>query len=341
MVAIYVYLVFSKVENQRYLKKQDEWLNEKIPVIEKYLIMGELSTSFFPKKEYEFEALENTFSNYISILKFEDDFDPIRPIVNKYFIPRYKEKLNNGRWSDRMNALFFINQFQIKLMKQDLIDHLSSKICSNEEKIEIFLILAKFNDQTVLELLKKDQRIPPFFLTELMHQLIHIDNVDQYLDKFDQLPNYFQYPILDVIRIKHLRTENTHNLLENLIQSNDRELRIRTLKTIASLGYISSTNLVLEIIENIKSNNEWDNPGNTGEKLMFARLMGEIRHQEFIPYLIELIADKAYIVRSEAAKSIRKYKQGEDVLLMIIADHPDSYARNISQEWLERALEHD
>lgn len=333
----YIYLIFRKIIRQQKNKQKEEWLNKNILSIENYLIKGKLSASFLPKKEIEFEALENIFSSFISIIKFEEGFDPIRPIVNLYFIPRYKYKLKHGNWSERINSLLFINQFKIKMMQDDLIQHLSCKHCSLEEKFNIFLILASFKYEKLMQLLVDQKKIPSFLLTEILYLHVNEDNIHELLKDFDNLPESFKNPILDLIRIKNLRSEQIQLFLEKLMTSENNELRILSIKTIASLGYISSPNLIIQLLES----NEKEMQLSNEEKLMIVRLMGSIRNDLFLSYLFELISDKVYMVRNEAAKSIKKYKNGEVILNKIIEEHPDAYARNISKEWLERTADYD
>ncbi|PET44617.1 hypothetical protein CN514_21670, partial [Bacillus sp. AFS001701] len=153
LFSIYLYLVYKKIIKQQKNKQIEEWLNGNILFVENYLIKGEISASFIPRKEIEYEALENILSSFMNIIKFEEGFDPIRPIVNLYFISRYKHKLKHGNWSERMNSLLFINQFKIKMMQEDLIQHLSCKHCSLEEKFNIFLILGSFKYEKLMQLL--------------------------------------------------------------------------------------------------------------------------------------------------------------------------------------------
>lgn len=338
ILTIYVYLVVRKVNQKNLLKKQQKWLEQNLNTIENYVVKGELSVSFFPNEEYQFSVMEEIFSHYLGIIQFEKDFDPIRPIINRYLLPRYRKKLVSRRWAERMNALYFIHQFGIKSMKNDLISHLDSANCSVEERFEIFLILARFRDQSVFTLIKRHKQMPSFLLTECLKHFTTIRTIDSFLMDWHELDQTIQYALLDVIRVKHFLTEKTQALLESLIQSSDLELRIRSYKTIASIGYLSKKELVLNRINTMQSTEEWDNQKNTSEKLMLTRLMGSIRSQDFLPILHQLISDRAYSVRSEAARSIRKYKNGEELLLEINKTHLDAYARQIAQEWLERVV---
>lgn len=341
LLTIYVYLLCRKALNQWRRKQKARWLKVQSHDIETYLFTGYGASFFAPVKEYQYEALEDTFSEFLSNYKFEKGFDPIEAYVDEYFVPLYRKRLRHRRWSIRMNALYFIGRFKIEAMQHELVRHLSSKLCSPEEKYEIFLLLADFEHKDLMELLKSTKEIPSFLLNELMGRLIHQDNVDRFVDCFSQFAGSWQGAILEIVRDKNLRSEKLQLLLEELIESDNRELRVKSLKTIASLGYISSTDLVIQWLEKNLENGQWDNPQATGERLMAARLMGNIRHEKFIPFLKRLVGDSVYSVRSEAAKAIRQYTRGKDILLSMASAHSDPFARSISQEWVERSLDYE
>jgi HEAT repeat protein len=202
-------------------------------------------------------------------------------------------------------------------------------------------MLASFDYKGQMELMKTSKEIPAFLLIELMCRLIHQDNIDQYVEQFFEFSDSWQCAILDVARDKNLRTEKLQDLLEQLMGSEDRELRVRALKTIASLGYLSSMDILHQMMDKGIKSAQWESPQAIGEKLMSARIMGNIRHENFLPVLMKLVSDRVYGIRSEAAKAIRQYKGGRDILLSIATTHSDSYARSISQEWMERSLENE
>jgi HEAT repeat protein len=127
-------------------------------------------------------------------------------------------------------------------------------------------------------------------------------------------------------------------LLEPLLLSEDRELRLRTLKTLGSLGYITSPDLIIDFWNGFAEEKYWNSSQAAAEKIMLARLMGNIKHASFLPYLEELIMDRGYAVRNESAKAIRKYRDGKLRLRKIADTHADVYARNIANEWLERSV---
>lgn len=341
LLAVYLYLLCAKLLNRWYTNKKARWLEMKSHDIKTYIFTGSGAEHFVPQKRYQYEALEDTFSAFLSNVKFEKEFEPISAFVERYFVPWYRKRLRSRSWSVRMNTLYFISRFKIEWMQPDLIDHLSSKRCTPEETFEIFILLGEFEYENILELMKDARELPVFILNELLYQLVSQDNVDAYVDGFFEYTHSWQGAILEAIRNKHLRSEKLQLLLEQLMVSEHSELRVKALKTISSLGYLSTIDPFIQWVDTNREKGIWDHPQTDGERLMAARLMGSIRHDRFIPYLNTLIGDKSYGVRTEAAKSLRMYRQGKSMLTVLASTHPDAFARSIAQEWIERNPDHE
>lgn len=344
LFVLYLYLMWRKYVNLAIKKRKEEWLEKHERDIKTYLQTGQLSETFIPARRYQFEALEDFFSEYLSSFKLESAEDPIALFADKYFVPAYQKRLQKGNWSTRMNTLYFIDLFRLRSMQDNLLLHLKSKRCSVEEIHQIYNILATFEFENFRDLFKETKELPPFLLSQVMSRLIDQHNVEHYLAIFHELAPYLQKGILEVVRDKNLRSENLQYLLEGLIQdeSTDRELRIRAIKTIGSLGYLTSPEIILQLIDrNREDESYWNTPQAAVEKMMVARLMGSIKRDCFLPYLDQLISDTTYMVRVEAAKSIRRYKHGKERLHQIATTHADLYAREIAMEWMERGTEYE
>ena len=341
LLSIYVYLIGRKAWDRRVTARKERWLEERMPELEELLFAGRDVRSLIPTAQYQYEALENIFSDFLANYRFEGEADPLGAFINRYFVPYYRRRLGDRRWSVRMNALYFIDLFGIQSMKDDLLGHLSRKGCSPEERFQIFLLLAKFEHEGLMELLKKAKELPAFLLNELAGRLVNQDNVDSFVDEFGTFADSWKGAILEVVRDRHLRSDKLQLLLEELIVSDSRELRVKALKTLASLGYLSSIERFVEWMEGRLESEPWSRPQASGERLMAARLMGQIRDDRFLPYLKGLVGDNVYGVRSEAAKSIRQYRGGMDILRSLAESHEDPFARSISREWAERSLDYD
>lgn len=341
ILMIYVYLIWRKFRKIQYQNRKKAWIEQHMEEIEMYFIAGEGASSFIPSKNFQFEALEDFSSDYLSNFKTEAQFNPMKTFVEQYFVPRYRKRLFHSRWSVRMNTLYFVDLFKIELMQDDLLKRLKSQKCSSEERYQIYLILADFEYDYLQDLIKDSKGLPPFLLKEMLSRLIIPNNFESYVQNFYDFPYEWRLSTLDVFGDKNLRSLKLQELLETLLNANEREMRVRAAKTIASLEYISSPDVIIRILDENFQKKEWQAPQSMSERMMLARLMGSIREERFLPYLKLLISDKGYIVRSEAAKSLRKYKNGREMLLSIIAEHPDNYARNIAKEWLERSMDYE
>lgn len=343
---VYVYLVLRKIRTNLFQKRKKAWLEQNMNELQEYFVSGKRDYSLIsrrcrPIELFHFEALEDFFSDYLSNFKIEPGFNPVKPFIEEYFVPWYRKRLFHSTWSTRMNTLYFIDLFKIEMMQDDLLKLLESKQCSSEERYQIYLLLADFGYVHLQDLFKESKGLPPFLLNEMISLIITTDNFESYVDIFYDLPYEWQLSMLDVLRDKNFRSLKLQELLESLLKSTDREMRLRAAKTIASLAYISSPDVITQIIDEQSKREEWESPQSTGEKLMYARLMGNIKTERFLQYLEQFISDKSYAIRSEAAKAIRKYKNGREILLSITATHPDSYARNIANEWLERSMDYE
>lgn len=341
LVAIYAYLALRKWRSNSFARRKQEWLESRRASIREYLLTGQGGERIRPKAEHEHQAMEDFFSDYLSSYKTDSANNPVKDFVERYMGRRYRAHLRDRRWSVRVNTLYFIDLFKLEKMQNDLLSLLRHKRCSAEERYQIYLLLADFEYADLQDLLKSSKGLPPFLLSELTGRLVNHDNLDEYVRLFPELPRDWQLSLLDVFRDYHLRSERLQDLLEALVESHEREMRIRALKTIGVLGYVRSPEIVTRLVENAKRSGEWNGAQAAGERMMVARLMGHIRLNAFVPYLKELISDGAYNVRANAAMAIRRYENGRETLVKIANSHEDAFARNIAREWVDRSMEYE
>jgi hypothetical protein len=240
-----------------------------------------------------------------------------------------------------MNTLHFFDLFQLEEIKEDLLQRLKDPNLTNEEEYQIFILLASLEYEHLYELFKESKGLPPFLLNVMLNRLVDDENINNYIDNFHELHQSWQISILDLIRNKNLRSWKIIKFLEQLLASETREIRVRALKTIAHIGHVRSVDFIIQSFEKSFRQQDWEDNESTGERLMTARLMGMIKDDRFIPFLEQLITDRKYSVRAEAAKAIRKYKNGKNRLQEIAKNHSDKYSRSIAMEWVERRLDYE
>lgn len=328
-ITIYFYLLIKKVMESRYREKKKRWLTSHKAELLKLNLPHAA-----PQSSLEVEAIQDYFSNLIKGVKLsENQREIVFSRLHSYFHEHYRRNLSHRSWSVRMNTLYYITLFQMVHLQDELLSRLQHPACTKAERYQIYLTLACLNHQELDQLLEHETDLPPFIIRELMSEMIDPHSFEAYIDRFYTLPSYQQESVLEVIREKNFRSWKLLNLLEAILESpsTDGELRIKALKGIAEFGLMRSPERLLPHLNLLKEKG-WV------EKVMLARLMGAIRKDFFLPYLQLLIADESYQVRFDAAKSIRRYrKKGEEILTSILLHHPDMFARNMAEEWLERS----
>jgi len=334
---IYIYLLITKILSSRVRLAKDSWLERNAPMIESYLAYAEDSCDIQLRKKYEFEAFEDYLSDYLEIFQLGSKGGRIKDLTAVSLTERYRKLLYSNRWSARMNSLFFIRLFRMDHLLEEVLTLLSSRHCTPKEQYEIYLFLAEVHNNHAVDLILKSNRsLPDFMLRELLDRFISLENFEEYIVRFHQYPRDWRLCMVDVFRDKNLRSQPLFVLLETIALQEDHELRLRAMKAIAALGYVTSPSFVVELFNKVCQNGV-----DTADKILLSRIMGEVRYSCFIPLLEHLIKDKSYLVRNESAKSIRKYKGGIERLLRIADTHADGFARDAALEWIEREVVHE
>lgn len=327
LTSLFVYLVVQKVIENEKRRKINEYKERYQQTIFRYLNEGigegELSCCSSLKQQALMELLEH----FSSVLASKHIQERIRQFAETHFQKRIREQLMHRRWSVRMNALFFIEDFRMKAMINDIKRLYHSRKLTKSEEVQILKIYAIFDYRDLYERMVA----PKYPLTEFAYRLLFRYMSDDMLsyaaERFSKWPPIMQYAFIDIIGIRN-RSEYGP-FLERLLTNESPEIRIRSLKAIAAMGYfLDVSKLKLHL-----ASPHWQ------ERLMAIKVCGNIRANELIPQLVRLLCDETFSVRSQAAQSLLRMEQGIEVLKEVAAASDDPYARDMAQEWLERGLE--
>ena len=142
LISTYLYLLIIKVVNRKKAQEKQSWIDKHQDEIEQYLLHGDINKiTFIPKKSYQFSAIEDFFSDYLSNFKVDKVDNPIKKFVEHFLIEEYRKRLRSREWSVRMNTLYFLDLFQLEKMENDLLRRLKSPDLTNEEEYQIYILL--------------------------------------------------------------------------------------------------------------------------------------------------------------------------------------------------------
>ncbi|WIM39897.1 HEAT repeat domain-containing protein [Paenibacillus sp. PK4536] len=334
IVVLLLYLMFRKYQRNRRLQaiaKVTEQLAKADSPLNQYISTGERSRKMLAKSKIEQKAIEEMLIHRLSLSRAKSEQERIMELSEYYFADMYAAELRSSRWSHRINALLYIEQFQMTRLKSDLLVALKRKNCTGDERFLILRILATFQASEIMDELEPAAiQYSEIQLLQLV-LLIRGELLDRLLLQFDKYSPKLRYTIIDSLRINNIRTQDVLQLLEQLIYVNDKEMRIRAMKALANFGYMSpeaADRMEQELAE--QQSVSWQ------ERLMRVKVINSTRDERFLPYLEQMVSDDAYEVRLQSAQALLRYRQGAAILEQIATDHPDRFAREMAQEILER-----
>ncbi len=322
--SLFLYLVIVKKIRNESRNKIEEYKETYRLDMFHFLQSGKEGSLKPDGSQEKFIALIELLNEYADVLDSEDIKHRISDFAKRYLTDYIVVQLKKKRWSLRMNALYSIEDFHMDHLL-DLLHNLYRKEhISITEKIQMLRLFAKFNDKKTVEYMKSiGSPISDFDLLSIL-SLYDEDSFNGLVNDFDTFSKQTQYMIIETIGKKHYLQH--HNLLEKVLQSEDEEMRIRTLKAYAYTGAPINETTVSAFF----SSPSWQ------VRMMAAKVAGARRLSRFEQQLISLLSDQEYVVRAEAAKAILQFKGGINMLKRVIVETTDEFARDMAQEWISK-----
>lgn len=273
-------------------------------------------------------ALVELLGEYGDVLEGAEVRARIRAFATSHLSDFLRKGLTERRWSLRMNALYAIEDFHMDNLVEPLHEQYGKKHITVAEKAQILQLLAKFNDPQVLSFLKKEaEDIPTFSMLSILSNLSE-EAFSSLIGDFDQLPTKMRYMVVDVIGDRQMIDQQP--LLQKLLEQEDEELQIRSLKAFAQSGMPVEERLIASFLDS----------RNWRIRMMAIKVAGTQRLEACKPALITHLSDREYGVRAEAAKAILRFRDGERLLEQVIEKAEDLFAKDMAVEWLEKERGH-
>ncbi|WP_203248567.1 HEAT repeat domain-containing protein [Sporosarcina beigongshangi] len=316
------YLIFERTREVSGVRKKEVYIREKQMLWYRYFRDAEkFHASLIPTNKFEIQAVEELFLSYLNNLFTPAILKKIELFSNQYLKQHFSGLLRSRKWSERINAMERIIDFRMDSLLE-VCEKMDEKKLSHEEYFQLLKIYAVFKEE---QFVNKLLNLPVLFSEyEYKKLLISVDEdiLNDLMNRMEELSDTCQYVIIDILGIKR-NMDNLSFLESRLGHSND-EIRIRSLKAIYELGVIIEP----EKYVHFNVSPIWE------ERLMHARLLGNLPISYSLPYLEALLKDDSWWVRSQAAKTIGKDKQGAEILQSFIETASDQFAIDMANEVL-------
>lgn len=326
LTCMFLYLVIKKVIEIRQEKQIQNYMGNIHGTIYAYLNQEKKSRHLVPDSGIKFKAIERLLTDYSKIVEGEGK-ERITHLADELFKIRYKEVLRQNNWSSRMNVLYKIDGFRMTALTDELKQMIASKKVTKEEKLIIFRCLANINYSDLPQLFQTI--LVPFSVLEYRSVLNRMDELSfgKAVDDYQLYPDRLKLAIIDMIGIQ--KKLDYVSFLEGQLGDESFEIRIRSMKAIGEVGFLSDSS----VVERFAQSSQWE------ERLMAAKVIGKTRVQSGLDILETLIRDSSWMVRAQAAKAFLSYTDGLERLYDIRFTSDDPFARDMASEWIERGIE--
>ncbi len=321
---VFIYMFTKRLLENSIEKKKSNYLAKTADKWYSYLIENEnLDDELIPHNKLDIQFVEELFNVYLRNFKSPTLENNISHFANTSLSNYYQKLIERNKWGQNMHAFLHIYEFKIDRL-YDMCLQLDARSATNEEKFQLLRI--------------SSLRSPELFLNKLVRLAntlseIHIKNLllsinepcfTLTVEKLDDLEPFVQFSVIDILSIRGTY-EHLH-LLEQRLQHQNSEIRIRALKTINVLGLASNLEHYLPFM----TSDRWE------ERLMLSKVLQHFPLDATIHFLTKLTEDEHFLVRKQACETIKKDKNGIEYLKKIIESSTDHYAIDAAYEVLTR-----
>lgn len=321
---LFVFLLVNKAKSNQLslqIERKKEMLRDRFFL---YLYEGTETTTIIPNDTKSFLALESLLHDFADVTAGEEMKRRISEFAEEHFTPYYKKSIFHSRWAVRMNILYAIEKFEIANMTDYVLKYLDKKKLTKAEESQLLKILITLEHPNYINYLVNTKTS----LSELVYRTLigkmSDEQMNELVENYDILPSKIKLPLLDMIGIQSKALYVP--FLDQCLTSSEAEERIKALKSLAAIGYPMPFNR----IESFVNSSIWE------ERLMAIKLLGISSENEVLPVLEELMKDKQFDVRSQAAQSILAFENGKQYLFDVYLSTEDKYAKEMAAQWLEK-----
>ncbi|WP_026694976.1 HEAT repeat domain-containing protein [Peribacillus kribbensis] len=315
------YLISRKAYENHQRKNIDDIKKRLEPLLAGYLLDENRELHIQADTKPQKIALEEILSSFSAVLS-GNSAGRITAAARKFLIPFYQKQLKSRLWSARMNALYHLDKFSLFELEEELI-RLAGRNKSSSEASYSMRILASADYPGIIDLLKKAGEMPEFEYRKILYRFSE-KRFDEMVLGFYLCPDSLKLAVLDCMGLQKRMPYAL--FLEHTAEKNKGEIRLRALKAIASIGLIEDISPYLHLAQS----EEWQ------ERMLAARLFGIVKEERLKPQLVELLRDKNWWVRYQAGKSLKSFKQGDEILSSIYHHDQDPFARDMAWEWVNK-----
>ena len=320
------YIIQKKTRERRFEEKVERLFSKNLPAYLSYITGEETYEPRLPKSQtLKREVLERLLNEVGGKTSDPDQHARIQEIAELHLSDVYRRSLVRDQWAERVNTLYFIQDFHMKNLNDAVWTHLQKLKQKDEEYRQALRVLAGFQDERVVDFLIREEGLSFGFAKELVRR-VSADSHRRLASHFGEAGDEKAAPLEEAFLI-HCGEAGLYEFLsfvESKLEDERLEMRIKAFKSLCNYQYISDSSVIPAFFRSTY----WE------ERMYAARLTGIMNLEEFMDPLKRLAGDSIWWVRFAACEAIGMFSDGEAVLKDMAESHEDSYARDMALQTL-------
>jgi hypothetical protein len=313
----------SEIRQRKSVERIKERMNEKML---HSILTGDVLRSLNGDSSRKKIAIEELLSHYSEVLEGTEEKTNLNWLAESMLSNHYRRNLRSIRWSTRMNALYHIEAFEMHGVKEDIMQLLRRQNATKEEKIKALTIIAQLQSPEIYELLTGEYKYLSYLEYRSILSRLENDRFDLFVLGYHSCQQHLKFAIMDLAGLK--KELKYLNFTESVFSVSSGEERVRALKAVVSIGHVRKLEQYLPLLHSVN----WE------ERMLAARLAGVMEAEHALPELVQLLKDPSWWVRSQAGQSITMFPLGKQILMEVITESDDSFARDMAWEWLNKGV---
>ncbi|WP_181186092.1 HEAT repeat domain-containing protein [Alkalicoccus urumqiensis] len=322
------YLILSKSRQIRYEKRKEESFQKLLPAVLTFSESEGDAPELPKEKKLRREIVEELLDRITAVTLESEARNRLLGYAGTELAPAYEQILNKGTWAERMNALYYIEDFRLEQAADMAAVHIKEHEPKEEEYRQTARVLAVLDHPEAARLLVEDTPSSERFIKEMLRRL----PAERLLELVEQLDETPEHDRLRQALYVYAGEQGILSLLpyvEAALIRENKETRLRAMRALCYFGHMQDPDRAASFFQSV----HWE------ERMYACKLTRALSRESWRQEVMERLGDESWWVRSAAAEALRSFSDGEILLEFARSSHPDRYGRDMADAWLSMEVE--
>lgn len=342
MIAIFIWIVFILLGIQLLIlglligwkmktiaaeKKVKEQLETLKPHFQRYIEGLQLDEPALPAgRQKHFKLMETMLAEFMDASLTEEEAGKVYALAETHLSEYYRQVLKKGAWAERVNVLYFIEDFRLFSLKEDVYQHFLKITKRDEEFRQCIRTCATLQEERLMQIAIESKGLSFGMIKELLFRLDE-DLLKATLEGIQAKEDISENMLYAFISFSgEHRIEMLFPLVENKLRDERKEVRLKAMSSLCHYKKMKDPS----ILKDFFVSEDWE------ERMYAAKLTGACQLEQYKKNLTELLSDSVWWVRFAGAENLKVFKDGNALLEYAAKAHPDAYAKDIARHMLTR-----